>query len=86
MIEGLTAFTVTMTGTSLDVILTRTGGEPSEELVRAAQMLADRLSQRFGSRSVRVLDDSRDEALASEPGHGGLRGIAQILGGRSKTP
>jgi len=81
-VEGLRAVTVTMTETSLDVTLSRGDGQPSEDLIRAAQALADRLQQRFGRRTVRVLDaaggDSAADAGATDSG--GLSGISKLLG------
>jgi hypothetical protein len=56
MVPGLSALTMEMTADGIDVTLTRSTGPASEELVRAAQMLAERLQARFSRRIVRVLD------------------------------
>ena len=86
-VEGLSAVTVTMTDTVLEVVLLRNAADPSDEFVGAAQLLAERLSHRFGTRSVRVLDGSRDAAAgdAEAESAGGLNEISRILGGRSST-
>jgi hypothetical protein len=78
-IEGLKGLTVTMTGTSLDVILVRGEGEASAELMLAAQVLADRLQQRSGKRIVRVLDAVGSEATGEAEAPGGIQAISGIL-------
>jgi hypothetical protein len=56
MVPGLSSLTVAMTADGIDVTLTRSTGPASEELLRAAQMLAERLQACFARRQVRVLD------------------------------
>jgi hypothetical protein len=80
-IAGLHALTVTITETTLDVTLTRGEGEAPEQLVLAARELAERLHQRFGKRTVRVLDAVGGEAAAETEGAGGMQAISRILGG-----
>jgi hypothetical protein len=80
LVDGLKGLTVTVTATSLDVTLTRTDGGVSEELVRAAQELADRLSQRFAKRVVRVLDSAATDGEPDQPDAGGMNLISKLLG------
>jgi hypothetical protein len=66
---GLAGLHIIVTPTTLDVVFERTGGIFSEELVRAAQALAERLMTRFSKRTVRILDtapsSARDDQDAS---------------------
>ena len=63
---GLTGLRITVTPTALDVILERTGPGLSEELVRAAEALAQRLMTRFSKKTVRVLDIASPREHAEE--------------------
>jgi hypothetical protein len=54
--SGLTGLRVIITQTTLDVIFERAEAVASEELVRAADALAQRLMTRFSKRTVRILE------------------------------
>ncbi len=71
LVEGLSAVTIRLSATGLDVVFTG-----SLDLGGEAQALADRLSRRFGNRSVRVL-------AATQDGEGRAQGGAADEDGRS---
>ena len=74
--SGIGALSLTMTATSIDVVLIRSGGEASAELMQAAQALADRLHARFSRRIVRIHEvQAEAEARPSE----GLDAISRLL-------
>lgn len=67
LVEGLTALTIRLSATGLDVVLTGTLGPA---LAGEAAALADRLSRRFGNRGVRILaaaDDGRPAPGEPQP-------------------
>jgi hypothetical protein len=53
---GLAGLRITITPTTLDVVFERTQTGYPEELVRAAERLAQRLMTRFSKKTVRILD------------------------------
>lgn len=81
LVQGLDALTVTMTDLTIDVVLSRGASAPSEELTRAVQTLADKLHQRFGRRTVRVMDDlTEGVATLAVSEADGMQAISRILG------
>jgi hypothetical protein len=66
---GLTGIRITVTRTTLDVVLERTDSALGDQLVRAAEALAQRLMTRFSKRTVRVLDiaSAREQADHESP-------------------
>jgi hypothetical protein len=58
---GLTGLRITVTQTTLDVVFERSGTAATEEFVRAAEALAQRLMTRFSKRTVRILDIAAPE-------------------------
>lgn len=77
LVPGLSAVTVALTPTGLDVTLVRAAGAEAVDLAEAAQALALRLRNRFGGRGVRVLE--RTEA-AEPPAGDALAAIGRLLG------
>jgi hypothetical protein len=53
---GLAGLRISVTPTTLDIVLERVGSLASEELVRAANKLAERLMIRFSRKVVRIFD------------------------------
>src|SRR5262249_7548980 len=53
---GLAGLRIILTKTTLDVVLDRTRSTPSDQLLRAARALADRLMTRFSKKTVRILE------------------------------
>jgi hypothetical protein len=81
-VDGLQTLTVTVTAARLDVTLGRTHGDLSDELVHAAQALADRLSHRFATRTVRILTavvESEETAGEVDRTESGMRAISGML-------
>ena len=84
--DGMQNLTVSVTAASIEVTLERNAGEASAELVRAAQLLADRLQRRFAKGSVRVVEvvgEPHREASA-EPTATGMAGFSAIFGPRDR--
>ncbi|MGV8938765.1 MAG: hypothetical protein ACOH2J_16725 [Allorhizobium sp.] len=53
---GIAGLMLVMTGDQLDIALTTSGGPLPESLREAAQVLADRLNQRFPNRRIRIFE------------------------------
>jgi hypothetical protein len=88
-VAGLEAVTITLSSTGLDILLERAEGDPSPELVQAAQALADRLSMRFARRTIRILDRAADAGEAGAdraPAEGGLQAISAMLAHSAPDP
>ena len=54
--RGLAGLRITITRTTMDVVFEHTGSVLSDELVRAAEALAERLMTRFSKKTVRIFD------------------------------
>jgi hypothetical protein len=78
MVDGLAGVTLTLSAGSLDIVLQRNGGVVSDDLIKAAQGLAERLQARFARRTVRVLDSVTADGGATA-GAGGFGAIAHLL-------
>lgn len=68
--DGVQSITIAMSATTLDVRLQRGDGRVTDDLLAAAQALAERLQARFSRRVVRVLD-AGEGAAARGNGAGG---------------
>ncbi len=66
-LAGLKGMTMSVTPTTLDVVLERSAGDMSPDLLAATAILADRLRLRFGKRIVRILDRVDAPASAHAP-------------------
>jgi hypothetical protein len=79
-LAGVQSVTVTMSPTTLDVTLNRTGNDVSDELIGAAQMLVDRLQLRFSKKLVRVFDKHAVEnAAAGDAAETSMDAISSLL-------
>lgn len=74
LVEGLSAVTIRLSATGLDVVFSG-----SLDLGGEAQALADRLSRRFGNRSVRVLAAAHDGEGRAQGGAADEDGQSAVL-------
>lgn len=77
----ISAVTLTMDAQTIEVVLTPAGPGSDNDILAAAQSLAERLQARFSRRTVRILE--APAAQGAEPG--GMDEISRLLGRRETT-
>ncbi|MFC0217411.1 hypothetical protein ACFFJ7_03270 [Pseudochelatococcus lubricantis] len=81
--NGISAVTIRLSAGGLDIVLAGSGEMFAEDAVHAAQALADRLSKRFGSRTIRVLAAGREAGADEADGDVPASPLADAVAGRA---